>query len=319
MGAISKEQVAIVNRIFKQTGNDLSYIMCNDELLQEHIKFIQNSEYSDFSVKRGLCNLRTNGNKKPKKFKFFRRLYTNIYDRWIHMIRSCYDKKYQYYKFIGAKGIKIDNKFLDGKYFCIWCLKNGLIRKQFKYDQYLIRKDKTKNYTEDNLLVLNEKELHNCKTLSNALVVLKAAKLYEESHDPTVSYMTFYTRYFLYDLDDYDARNFKYITLNVNACIGFSARIFYKSVADENCCSYSLFLRRMHEVYLIPGFNFRPYDMLKPEYSIAEAANKFGLKTYKQIELKRKEKNKSVVNELSNIDKFNNDVYNFNEDSVYKE
>lgn len=319
MGMLSKERAAIVNRIFKQANDDLSYIICNEELLKEHIDFINSADYSEFTTKRSLCNIRTNGNKKPKKFKYFKHHYNHIYDRWVHMIRSCYDKKYQYYPFIGGKGIKMDNKLLDGKYFCIWCLKNGLIKKQFMYDQYLIRKDKTKNYTEDNLLVLSEKELHECKKLSNALITLNAAKLYEESHDPSVSYMTFYTRYFLYDLDDQDSRHLKYETQQTNICMGFSASVFYKSVADENCCSYNLFLRRMHEVYLIPGFNFRPYDMLKPDYSIAAAANQFGLKTYKQISVKRKEKNKDIVDSLSNIDKIDNDVYNFNKDSVYKE
>ena len=289
------DRTHIIESIFKQGEKDLSYITKDPELLKKHIKFINDSSY----VFQGrLAKLKVPGGVSaglsPKNFDFFWKYYPYIFERWFHLVKCCLYPDYSYYKFFGAKGIYMSRDFLDAKKFCIWCLKNGLTSKLGMYDSYLIRKNKNRNFSPNNCYIITEKELHECKSLNLVLGHLYVTKRYEEGHDPSVSYMTMYTRYYVYDLHLDDALNYKYDSTNRNTCtetIGFSPSNFYRSVATEKDVSMSVFLSRMHHSYLNGGFTARPYDMLKPEYSIEEETAKQGKISYKkQWDRDRKEK-----------------------------
>ena len=318
---LSKEKMAKkVATLFDPNAKDLSYITENKELLKAHITFINRCVHDRAGYRALEKYAATFGPSKgrvPKAFEKFSTNYSGIYELWVHLIKSCGDPNYITYPFFGAKGIFVAKEFLDGKKFCIWCLKNGFTGSPFTYDKYLQRINKSKKYySSKNCCIISEKELHECKSTSTALKMLWLVKRYEESHDPSVSFMAFYTRYFIWDFDADDAANFKYEPKNYANTFGFLPVRFYEAVATEESCPMSVFISRMHYSYLNGGFIARPYDMLKPEYSVSVEANKQNKVSYKQMwERQRKEekKNKQINND-------NNDVYNSNGvESTYDE
>lgn len=314
------ERAKRVKAIFDSSTKDLTYISTNESLLQEHIDFINSSRYVFLKKKGHLTTLTVDktGRKTPKPFDCFKTLYYYIYLRWNHIIRSCYDKNYPTYKYFGARGIKVSDEFLDGKYFCIWCLKNHVVTSQLRYDKYIVRKDKSKGYSPENCVVMSEKEIHQCKDVKLALLMLYLIRKYESDHDPSVGYMAFYTRYFMYDFSVEDACSIKYIPTNIGVTYGFAATAFYVSVADENCCSLTTFLSRMHDAYLMPKFKIRPYDMLKPDYSTNAEARKQGLQSYKEQWDKRDKDRKSKNNQNSSTENNANNPYSYGADvNVY--
>ena len=199
----------------------------------------------------------------------------------------------------------------------------------FTFKQYLVRNDKSKGFYRKNLTVTSEEEVHACKSVKQVLKSVQLIKEYEEDHDETVSYLTFYTRYYMYDLDSYDARHLKYnrniMTVNSVDKLGFLPKQFYTDMATDESCSFTTFMSRMHYSYLNGGFIARPHDMLKPDYSVSEEANKQNKLSYKQQyhrDLKDKEKNNNpynfeksddLIQQTSDCDEFN--VYNYDSDS----
>ena len=300
-----------IKRLFKKGEKDLSYIANNPDLLQKHIRFIcampyVNSPRHTFVVPDGI-----NKGKTQKTFAFFREHYTWIYERWLHLLKCCFDPNYLYYKFFGAKGVSMSLDFLNSRTFCTWCLMNGLTSKRDMYSTYLQRRNKNGNFSPYNCYVVTEKELHECKDLKIVLDRLYITKRYEEEHDPSVSYLTMYTRYYLYDMSLDDALHYKYDPSTRGTCaktIGFSPSKFYASVATENDVPWSMFISRIHHSYLNGGFIARPYDMLRPEYSIEEETAKQGKISYKkQWDRNRKEKENKLKNSLDNSNSLTDD------------
>lgn len=282
----------IIEAIFDFNSRDQSYIANNKELLKEHKTFIRKSAYalncqlSKLVVPEGLSK-----GLFPKKFDFFDKYYPCIYARWEQLVRATLDNSYYLYKFFGAKGIYISKDFLDSKKFCIWCLENKLTSKPGMYDAYLQRKDKKRMYSPSNCFVITEKEVHSCKSLKSVLSSLFLLKKYEEYHDPTVSYMTMYTRYYAYDMSIEDAVSTKYDTRNRGTTmetVGFVPRLFYLSIATEKDVPFSTYMSRVHYSYLNGGFTIRPYDLLKEDYSVDEEAAKQGKVSYKRQWLRNK-------------------------------
>lgn len=279
---------SIVNKIFDSSTKDMSYVTSNPALLEAHKKFILDSNYSfnnvDNFIEEDLEQM-------PKIFDFFRQRYAYIWKRWYSLLNICYNKNHVLYPMFGAKGVKLSNEFLDAKFFCIWCLENGLTGKYGSYTTYLQRKDKTKSYSPSNCYVVTEKDNHNGKSLKSVLESLRLIRVFEEDTTKSVSYLTFYTRYFVYDFDEYDALHAKLITTKYK--YDFKPFVFYNSVATEKSCSFSTFASRILAAKLVASGNFivKPYDMLKPEYSVEEECAKQGAISYKsQWERKRKEK-----------------------------
>ena len=314
----SRECVSV---IFDNEAEDLSYITNNSNLLYKHIKFIDASPYL-----KPLCYVIKEGRyagKSPKAFSGFRAKYSNIYAWWIHIVKSCLDPDYPFYRFFGAKGISLSLDVIESKKFCKWALRRGLISNPFSYEQYLIRKNKSLGFSRRNLKVTTELEVHNCKTLYQALESLQLIKEYEEGHDDTVSYLTFHARYYVYDLDSKDARYFPYhgekgFKSTLLDALGFSPSRFYRAVATEESCSFSVFKSRMHYSYLNGGFIARPHDMLKPEYSVSDEANKQNKLSYKQQYI-RDQKRKDIIQKkdplnqvITNDIEKDNDVYSYN-------
>ena len=318
-----KNSEEIINSIFKKDEPDMKYISENPELLKLHCHFI----FTRYYVRRSLFQKYVVPTGKsegisPKQFEFFKDLYPIIYERWAHLIRCCFDETYPLYKFFGAKGIYMSKDFLDSRKFAVWCLKNGLVTPLGMYDTYLQRKDKNYNFSPYNCYTITEKELHDCKLLKIVLDNLYFVKKYEEGHDKSVSYMTAYTRYYVYDINIEDTLSWKYDPSDIRDkqwC--FSPQKFYKSVADENSCTMSVFLSRYHYSYLNGGFIARPYDMLKPDFSVSAEANRQGKLAYKQQwdrDNADKNANKSVYNKtvtspISSQEQENN-VYSYNKD-----
>lgn len=310
-----RDRSHIIEEIFNNDSNDLSYILNNEELFKRHVQFINESPYSSSGTLRNL-SVPSGASKglRPKIFDHFDIRYPAIYERWVHMVKSCLDPTYPSYKLFGAKGIYISKDFLDSKWFCKWCLRNGVTSKLGSYDKYLLRRNKSGNYSPFNCYVISEKELHECKDLKTVLESLYIAKRYEENHHKSVSYMTMYSRYYVWDwaLDDSLMTEYTFTPDQ----FGFSPINFYNSVADDSSCSQSTFLSRVHYSYLNGGFICRPYDMLKPEYSVSEECAKQGKISYKQKWDRDRKEQEGKNNPYSN----NSSVYSLNksDDSVYK-
>lgn len=318
-------------RYFDATQKDSDYISTNTYIRVKHIGFLRRyiivkkeSKLRSFMAKNG-----ENAGKCPIVFSNFKAFYPDIYAWWVHIIRSCLDPEYPFYRFIGAKGVQIYDGWLNAKEFCIWALRNGLTKMPFTYDRYFIRKNELGDYTPDNVIVTSERELHRSKNLDDILRNILLIKKYEEYHHPTVSYMTFYTRYYVYGFDVDSARTLEFKSLtspgkkNFGENLGFSPTKFYEGAATEDSCTKSEFLSRIHGLYYIDAV-VRPYELLKPDFSIYEEARKQGKVCYKtQWERRNKERtNKEILSKAKECSSLDNQdsVYSFEGDSdVYSE
>lgn len=287
-----KDKIKTAEQIFDREANDLSYIIENKQLLKRHTIFINKSRYVKNSslYKYKVPSGRYEG-MTPLPFMGFQEFYPNIFDLWIHIIKSCFDVTYRFYPYFGGKGIYPGADVLDSRRFALWCLRNGFSNKPFTYSKYFQRKNKSKGYTLSNCYITTEKAVHSPTNLSKVIEGIRLIKLYEEDHDPSVSYITFYTRYYLYDMDADGARFAKHPEIP-----GFMPTSFYQCVADENSCTFSTFISRMHYSYLNGGHRIRPYDLLKPEYSVGDDCNSQGKLSYKQ----QYHRNKKEQNEKYN-------------------
>lgn len=305
-----------VSKIFDSTTDDLSYITANEELLNKHIKFIHNCAYLFYNNVIGdfITLTKENETRVPRGFEYFQTNYKYIYKRWLHLVRCCYDPTYKFYKFFGAKGIRMSYHFKNAKKFCIWCLKNGITDKPFMYTKYIQRKDKNKSFSEENCYVITEKEVHNGKSVSQVLNSILMIRNYELDHHPSVSYMTYYTRCYIYDICEEDARKYPSDLKNrEDLCGQFSPATFYDSIADEDSCTKSEFLSRMHALYLNDNVTAKPYELIKKDFSVNKYVNQHGVLSYKQRwDRKNKEKNNS-----ENSDGFTNSNVYTKENSVY--
>lgn len=292
-----------IKKIFDSSQPDLSYITKDKKLLKKHINFINSLPYCPMSTFVGPISHQKLTIKKPQLFVAFHRCYEPIFRRWLRLLAHCYNERSECYQFFGKRGIKMSDDFLDCKKFCIWCLTNGLVYAPDSYINYLVRKDKSDDYTLDNVRIISEKQLHNEPDITDALDTIILAKCYEACHHESVSYMSAYTRYYVYDFTIEDAISVPYMPSNKlkssgEISIGFQPLSFYKSVADENSCTWSEFWSRMHMTYMskIPP---RPYDLLSKEFSTVEHVAKLGVKSYKQLwEESLAEKKNSDPNEI---------------------
>lgn len=299
--------------------NGLPYLLGDDELIAEHIRLIDMTKHTMYVDKKYVSSfVDDRSGKSPLTFSGFKAFYTFIHTRWVHILKSCYDPDYHTYKYFGAKGIRVSPEVMDGKEFCKWCLSHYVVRRPFTYADYIVRRDKSKDYSFDNMVVYTEKQLHESKSLQLALMQLQLVSKYKEDHDDSVNYMTFYTRYFMHDFDIDDARFLPYTPRQTAASYGFKPDIFYNSVADENSCPKSVFISRIHDSYLVPGFKLYPYDMLtKENYSVCAEARKQGKQGYKEIWDRQAARKRKMNNQQSN-DQQNNSVYsNVSSNEVY--
>lgn len=315
-----------IESLFDRDSEDLSYITNNKSLLRKHLKLIDT--YTYLSPTPYVINSGKYAGLSPMSFYGFATRYKNIYSWWIHIVRSCLDPNYDFYQFFGAKGISLSLDFIESKRFCKWALRKGLNQEPFTYKQFLIRKNKSRNYCKTNLRITSEVEVHKCSTLRQALESIQLIKEYEEGHDKSVSFLTFHTRYYMYDLDSEDSRYLKYNSENGFASLveslGFSPTKFYNSVATKESCSFSTFKSRMHYSYLNGGFIARPHEMLKPEFSVSAEANRQNKLSYKQqYERNKKVKENSIYKNCNDsvlIDSVscNDNVYSYESDfNVY--
>lgn len=302
------------NNIFDESAKDFTYIENNKSLLKKHLKYI-----ATCIDRIGLYKYNLQCNCKILSFTTFKTRYKPIYKLWVHMIRSCYDESYIYYKFFGAKGIIVSKEFLHGKSFCMWCLNNKMFKLPHTYEVYFQRKDKSKGYSPENCYVTSEKEVHYSKDLDKVLLRIWLIKKYQEEHHEKVSYLAFYTRYWMFDFDIDDSRlYYKYSYFKIN----FRPELFYSAMADENSCSLTTFLSRLNYSYNGGGIKVNIYDLLRPDYDLKDDAAAQGKLTYKQQYHRRKKeeerKNKIYNNTQNNPNPvyniINNDVYTNNDD-----
>lgn len=312
--------------IFDKSTDDLGYITNNKELYEKHVDFIYNSKpikYSkEFKFIRCVVPDGPFKGTRVSSFKKFSIYYKFIYERWVHLIRSLFDPKYYLYKYFGGMGIYASDEFLNGRRFCLWCIRNGITGKLGSYTKYIFRIDKTQGYSRNNCLLLSDNDIYTGKTIDIVLTNLQLAKKYEECHHESVSFMTAYTRFFAYDLPIEESLNIENVPrvrrrrFNHVSNLCFKPQLFYKSVADETSCSYTTFLSRMHYMYLNGGLNIKPYDMLRPDFSISEEANAQGKLSYKQKWERDRKENKEKFSTYipSNIDQLRSEL---NIDDVY--
>jgi hypothetical protein len=288
----------------------------DDDTLEKHKSYVYNDEYlnDEHHLIKNIITLYNDGiiPYKPKMFRSFASLYKNIYSRWKFIVLSCYDESFYAYKFFGMHGITVSEDFLDTKKFCIWCLENNVTSRLGMYTTYIQRKDKTKEYSSDNCFSITEKDIISGKDLYTSLGSLYLAKRYEENHEKTVSYTTAYTRYYVYDMNLEDSLNYPCILYGYSYInnIVFSPRKFYDSVATEKDVSRSTYISRMHySSNAAHGFTRRPYDMLKPEFSVSDSANSENKLSYKQMYIRRlKEQQKNKAKEYESMS--TNDIIN---------
>lgn len=270
----------------RRTAEDLRDLVQNKrDTIKYHTRDIRKAEYvtSSFILKYLDCEVPSGPYKgtKPKSFRRFKAKYRPIYNRWLHYVKACFEPEYSMYRFFGGKGIYASDEFLDAKKFCIWCLQKGIVDDVGMYTKYINRKDKTKDYSLDNVIILNEEDIRKGKDLKSALTSLLLAKRYEEYHDPSITFMTAYTRFYVYDFNIDDTVNVPHPKRS-GVAYRFSPTLFYKSVANESSCSLSTFLSRIHYAYLDDIHVVKPYDMLDPKFSVSFDANANGKLSYKQ-------------------------------------
>ena len=310
----------VTKGLFEDGENDLKYITENKSLFEKHKRFIRSRKYYDVVNKHIRdISVEIDGKiLKPIQFSRFTTLYPYIAERWIHLLRSCYDKSYYFYKFIGARGVGISSEFFNAKYFCLWCLRHGLTSKLGSYKEYMVRKDKTRHYSYFNCVVVKEKDIHSGKAIRSAIDSILLARAYEICHEKNVSFMTAYTRLFVWDMCIEDAISHPGPTLHKShEASGFSPTQFYADVADENSCSLSTFMSRISWHYTNGKIQVRPYDILKPEFSISEAYNAQGKLSYKQVYY-RKEKEEARTSQDNYVnDKLPSSVYFDKDNEVY--
>ena len=310
-----------IPRIFDFTQPDQSYITNNKGLLWRHISFINEKlKYTKelpYKLENSHHTVRY-----ARPFYKFETFYPCIYKWWMHIIKSCLDPNYPFYKFIGAKGITPTLYWLDAKKFCAWALRNGLNKDPFTYNMYLVRKNKSNKYDRNNVIISSERELHNSKNISDILRNILLIRKYEEYHHPSVSYMTFYTRYYVYDMDADDARTMEYkrptssCEKQFGEALGFSPTKFYDGAATEESCTKSEFLSRIHGLYLCDDVVIRPYELLKPEFSVRAETQLQGKISYKEMWDRNCKEQKSNYNPY--ISKDDNVITStFEEDDVY--
>lgn len=290
-----------IKKIFDSSQSDLSYITNNKKLLNKHIKFINASPYRPAHSSNGGLYTSKLTIRHPRLFVGFNKCYEPIYRRWVRLLSYCYVERNECYPFFGKRGIKLCDEFLDSKRFCIWCLTNGLVCAPDSYIKYLVRKDKSGDYSPDNVAIISEKQLHSTPDIVDAIDLIVLAKNYEDHHHETVSYMSAYTRYYMHDFTIEDAisvpyRPFKHryneSELQREISVGFAPTSFYKSLSDETTCRFNDFWSRLHMMYL-SKIQLRPYDALKPDFSMSEYMRSIGKKSYKQLwEEDRAEKKK---------------------------
>lgn len=85
---------------------------------------------------------------------------TSLYRIWVNMKSRCQIKSSSAYPWYGAKGIKIDIKWLNYSEFKRWAISSG-----YRKGLSLSREDHSKNYTPDNCLWTTKQE--NCKEAAN--------------------------------------------------------------------------------------------------------------------------------------------------------
>lgn len=300
-----------VKELFDSSQPDLLYITKDKELLAKHIDFINSMPYcamksAGYHIKHVRLNI-----KRPHIFISFRECYEPIYRRWLRLINYCHCESDDCYRFFGKKGVKFCDDFIDCKKFCIWCLTNGLVCFPNYYSAYLVRIDKAGDYTMSNIKVVSEKQLHNAQNLADALDTIILAKSYEDHHHESVSFMTAYTRYYLHDFSLEDAIMTPYSGPSKprapgECCVGFSPHLFYRSVADENSCTFSEFWNRMSAFYL-SRTHPRPYEFLKKDFSQSDQIrllhNEPNKSLRKIISENKCRKHESIQPRLSNIEK----------------
>ena len=297
-----RKSIEFVNRIYEK-NNPLVAVVDDPNLLKEHIDAINNAQY--IKIKHS----------EFKTFALFKKNYPAIHKWWKRLINSCYKPEYKMYKFIGARGIKLSDEFKDSKQFCIWCLKNKLIYDNDTYIAYLQRKDKTKDYSVENCFVVREKDIHEGKSLKILLDNVYFTKRYVEHHDDSVTYMCAYTRYYVWDLDIETSCTYEYNATTYCTTmyqLGFLQKVFYLSVATEDDVPWPVFESRAHYARLCGKFYMRPYDALRPEYSVSEEARNQGKpsyvaqywKTYERPELRGKNKKQNKQLDENPFSKF---------------
>jgi hypothetical protein len=238
----------------------------------------------------------------PRLFIFFKEHYRPIYNRWIHIIRSCFDPTYKFYKYFGGKGIYASKTFLDSRLFCIWCLNKGIYSDLKSYTQYIQRIDKSKDFSRSNCFVISEDDIYKSKNLKLAFNKIILAKSYKEiKHSDDITFWDMYTRYYIYDMSINDSLIMPYINGTL-----FKYKIFYKSVAGnfKDCCNLSTYMMRANQLLIIKCTIFNPYDLLKQDFSVSEYAALQGKLTYH-------EQNKNKRSSMFNSMQYNNDdIYN---------
>ena len=318
-------------RYFDATQKDSDYISSDTYTRIKHIGFLRRYAIvkKEYKLRSLMVKNGKSAGKYPVVFSNFKAFYPDIHAWWIHIIRSCLDQKYPFYRFAGARGAQVCDEWLNAKEFCRWALRNGLTKMPFTYERYLIRKNEFGDYAPDNVIVTSERDLHKSKNLDDILRNILLIKKYEEYHHPTVSYMTFYTRYYVYGFDIDSARTLEFKSLtspgkkNFGENLGFSPTKFYEGAATEDSCTKSEFLSRIHGLYYIDAV-VRPYELLKPDFSINEEARKQGKICYK-TQWYRKNKDHTDKEILSKAKEYslldNQDgVYSFESDlDVYSE
>ena len=277
--------------------SDLSYI-CKDEIsIKRHIAFIKRCKPRKTSLRFNdvVIKITTFDN-----FKYYR----NIHDRLHFLINICYNKEHRLYPYFGGKGITLSDEFLDAKLFCIWCIKNKLVDPVELYRFYIQRRDKTKCYSSSNCFVVSEKDIHENKYLDITLTKLLLQKKYDEGHAEKVNYAIAYSRYFQYDMEMEDAL---YMSRKYKASLcDFLPINFYKSVADENSCTLTVYLSRYKTLH-DGGVPIDPYSFLDKDASVVAIARRYGVNTEK---LERHKANNE------NREKRTNDIYKFFEDKA---
>ena len=84
-----------------------------------------------------------------------------IYQVWSSMKKRCYNPNNTYYKYYGARGIKVCDEWLDAKTFCDWAMANG-----YKEGLSIDRIDNDDNYHPKNVRFVSQKDNNRNRSIT---------------------------------------------------------------------------------------------------------------------------------------------------------
>lgn len=132
------------------------------------------------------------GTKQNPEHRGLKRDYPRLYTIWKLMHKRCEDETNNMYYLYGGRGVKVCEDWTSLKSFIDWANKNG-----YSDDLTIDRVDSNKNYSPENCRWVTRTIQNRNKRATKYINGIDSNTFFEQTpHDPSVSYIRFFMRYF---------------------------------------------------------------------------------------------------------------------------